>query len=397
MIKPIPYGKQEITSSDIDAVVQALKSDFLTQGPTIAMFESAFAKYVGAEYAVALSNGTAALHLAVMALGVQEGEYVVCTPITFAASSNCVRYCGGNVLFADIDPETYLLDPKAVEKVILENPDKKIVGVIPVDFAGRVASLEAFYQLAKKYQLWVLEDACHAPGGYFMDSSSTKQFAGNGVFADLTAFSFHPVKHIATGEGGMLTTNSEVLYHKLMKLRTHGITREVSEFTNSKNFANGCSDYSDYPLWYMEMNELGYNYRITDIQAALGLSQLSRATENLERRIEIAKTYTEAFANCKHILRSSGLVEGHAYHLYIIETEQRRALYDYLRSKNIFAQIHYVPTHLMPYYKNSGWKEGDFPHAEQYYTRCLSLPMYPSLTQEEQAYVIQTVIQFFHD
>lgn len=397
MNKIIPYGRQEITQDDINSVVEALQADFLTQGPKILEFEKAFASYVDANYAVAVSNGTAALHLAVLALGVEENEYVICTPITFAASSNCVLYCGGKVLFADIDPETYLMDLESVKRVYDNNKDKKIKGIIPVDFAGRVPQLDKFRSFAQEKNLWIIEDACHAPGGYFIDKNDSLQKAGNGKFANASVFSFHPVKHIATGEGGMITTNDKELYEKLLTLRTHGITRKVESFKNSIDFANGNSvqTKSDYPAWYMEMQELGYNYRITDFQAALGLSQLSRADKNLARRKEIAVIYTSAFENFKPVQGFSKTIDGHAYHLYILEVEDRRGLYDYLRQHSIFAQIHYIPVHLMPYYSEQGWKEGDMPNAEKYYSRCISIPMFPSLSNAEVEYVIEKVKGYY--
>lgn len=397
MRKAIPYGRQEITQEDLDAVVEALQADFLTQGPKILEFEKAFAAYVDAKYAVAVSNGTAALHLAVLALGIEEDEYVICTPITFAASSNCVLYCGGKVLFADIDPETYLMDLSSVKQVFEQNKNKKIKGIIPVDFAGRVPRLDEFHAFAQENDLWIIEDACHSPGGSFKDQQNQNQKAGNGKFANASVFSFHPVKHIATGEGGMITTNDEALYSKLMTLRTHGITRNVDLFKNSLDFANGnaTESKSDYPAWYMEMQDLGYNYRITDFQAALGLSQLSRADKNLARRKEIADMYTRAFKNFGSVLGSSGTIDGHAYHLYILEVEDRRGLYDYLRQHSIFAQIHYIPVHLMPFYTDQGWKEGDFPNAEKYYSRCISIPMFPSLSNVEVEYVIEKVKGYY--
>ncbi|WP_343631872.1 UDP-4-amino-4,6-dideoxy-N-acetyl-beta-L-altrosamine transaminase [Fluviicola sp.] len=392
----IPYGRQEITNEDIQTVIETLQSDFLTQGPKIAEFEEAFAKYTESNYAVALSNGTAALHLAVMALGIREDEFVICTPITFAASINCVKYCGGQILFADIDPETYLMDLESVKSVIKNNPDKKIKGIIPVDFAGRVPQLDAFRELADDHGLWIIEDACHAPGGFFKDKDGTDQFAGNGKFADLSVFSFHPVKHIATGEGGMITTNDPDLYKQLLTLRSHGITRDARLFENSAGFAVGNSPSTgEYPLWYMEMQELGYNYRLTDFQAALGISQLKRAERNLAKRRSIAKAYTNAFSNIPGIIHSSGLIEGHAYHLFVLEVENRKGLYDFLRSNGIFAQIHYIPVHLMPYYRRQGWKEGDFPMAERYYSRCMSIPMFPSMTEEEINHVISTTKLFY--
>ena len=244
MNNPIPYGRQNITEEDIQAVVETLKSDYLTQGPKIAEFEAAFAAYVGSKYAVAVANGTAALHLCTLALNVQPGDKVITTPITFAASANCVRYCGGEVVFADIDPATYLLDIKKVRALLEASPKGTYKGVIPVDFAGRAVDLEAFKDLADEYGLWIIEDACHAPGGFFIDSTGEKQLCGNGQFADLAIFSFHPVKHIASGEGGMITTNDEALYEKLLQLRTHGIVKENEKFQNSVEFATGGSTVS---------------------------------------------------------------------------------------------------------------------------------------------------------
>ena len=395
----IPYGKQHITEADIEAVAKALKGDFLTQGPTILEFEKTFAEYIGCKYAVAVSNGTAALHLSTMALNVKPGQKVITTPITFAASANCVRYCGGEVVFADIDPETYLIDIGKVKELLEASPKGTYQGIIPVDFAGRAVNLEEFRKLADEYNLWIIEDACHAPGGFFMDSKGLEQNCGNGNFADLAIFSFHPVKHIATGEGGMITTNNETLYKKILELRTHGITRDTSSFKNSNDFATGqaTSENDNFPGWYMEMQTLGYNYRFTDFQAALGISQLSRADQGLERRKEIAKKYETAFANNDFIKGQSGFVDGHAYHLYVIEVENRIGLYNYLREHKIFAQIHYIPCHLMPYYIDLGWKEGDRPAAEGYYKHCISLPMYPTLSEEEQEFVINKIKDFYND
>ena len=390
--KVIPYGRQNITQEDIDIVVEALKSDYLTQGPKILEFENAFAKYVGSKYAVAVANGTAALHLCTLALDVKKGQKVITTPITFAASANCVRYCDGEVIFADIDPETYLLDFDSVKSILEASPMGTYQGIIPVDFAGRAVDLEKFRKLADEYNLWIIEDSCHAPGGCFIDEKGNEQNCGNGNFADLAIFSFHPVKHIASGEGGMITTNNEVLYQKLLMLRTHGIVKSNELYTNSIEFAGG---KDIYPLWYMEMQELGFNYRLTDFQAALGLSQLKRADEGLQRRREIAQTYYEAFKNKSFIKGQSGVVEGHAYHLYIIEVENRLELYNYLRTKNIFAQIHYIPCHLMPYYRQFGWKAGDMPNSENYYKHCISLPMYPTLSFEEQTFVINKILNYY--
>ena len=393
----IPYGKQHITQQDLDVVVATLQSDFLTQGPQIAAFEAAFAKYIGAKYAVALANGTAALHLCAMALDVKAGQKVITTPITFAASANCVKYCGGEVVFADIDPKTYLLDINAVRKLLENAPKGTYSGIIPVDFAGNAANLEEFRQLANEYGLWIIEDSCHSPGGSFIDSNNKEQNCGNGNFANLAIFSFHPVKHIASGEGGMITTNDKKLYDKLQFLRTHGITKNADLFANDAQWAAGntSNTVSQYPGWYMEMQTLGYNYRLTDFQAALGISQLQRADEGLKRRREIAAKYATAFENKDYILGQSGNIQGHAYHLYIVEVKDRLELYNYLRTKNIYAQVHYIPVHLMPYYKEQGYKTGDFPNAETYYSRCLSLPMYPTLTNEEQDFVIKCINTFY--
>ena len=383
--KVIPYGRQTITDADIEAVVTVLKSDYLTQGPSIAEFEKKFAEYVGAKYAVALANGTAALHLCAMALDVDSTTRVITTPITFAASANCVRYCGGEVFFADIDPDIFLLDIDSVRALLEKYPKGYFKGIIPVDFAGNAVDLEAYRKLADEYGCWIIEDACHAPGGYFIDSNNHQQKCGNGAFADLAIFSFHPVKHIATGEGGMITTNDKFLYDKLNLLRTHGITKDASKFINSaEEVAQGG--------WYYEMQELGYNYRLTDFQAALGISQLTRADENLARRRTLAKQYDKAFANSSVVIPS--IEKGNAYHLYVIQVADRLGLYNHLRQHNIFAQVHYVPCHLMPYYKQFGFRKGDFPNAELYYENCLSIPMYHSLTDEDQQFVIDTVLGF---
>lgn len=402
-MKQIPYGKQHITDADIESVLKVLKSDFLTQGPYILDFEKAFAKYVGAKYAVAVANGTAALHLCTLALNIKPEDKVITTPITFAASANCVRYCGGEVVFADIDPDTYLLDINKVRQLLESAPKGSYKGIIPVDFAGRAVDLEAFRELADEYDCWIIEDACHAPGGFFVDKNGERQYCGNGKFADLAIFSFHPVKHIACGEGGMITTNNEFFYKKLLMLRTHGITKEHSTFTNSLELALGLDDLSQtaldpsFPGWYMEMQELGFNYRLTDFQAALGLSQMARSEEGLKRRIEIARKYDDVFHRASSIISHSGVVAGHAYHLYVIQVHDRIGLYNYLRSKNVMVQIHYVPCHLMPYYRQMGWKQGDLPKAETYYKYCMSLPMYPSLTEEEQDFVIDEIMRFFHE
>ncbi len=256
IMKAIPYGRQHIEQDDIDAVVSTLRADFLTQGPKVLEFEEKFAAYLGSKYAVAVNNATSGLHLAVLALNLKPGDRVITTPITFAASGNCVRYAEGEVWFADIDSDTYLLSLEKTRQLIESKPSGFFKGIIPVDFAGLPVDMENFRSLANQHDLWIIEDACHAPGGYFKDTNGQKQMCGNGFYADMGIFSFHPVKHIACGEGGMVTTNSEALYNKLSSLRTHGITKE--------NMAE------NHGGWFYEMQELGYNYRLTDIQSALG-------------------------------------------------------------------------------------------------------------------------------
>ena len=374
----IPYGRQYIDQEDIDAVVKTLTADFLTQGPKVAEFENKFADYVGAKYAVAVSNATAGLHIAVMALGLKPGERVITTPITFAASANCVRYCGGEVWFADIDPNTYTLSLESTKKLIESKPKGFFKGIIPVDFAGLPVNLEEFKTLANKHDLWIIEDACHAPGGYFTDSKGIEQMCGNGIYADIGVFSFHPVKHIACGEGGMVTTNSKELYKKLSKLRTHGISKD----NMSENHGG----------WYYEMQELGYNYRLTDIQSALGITQLAKNNAGVTRRNEIANIYKQAFKN-KIKFQSLSKDTYNAHHLFVIEVENRKELYDFLRENNIFAQIHYIPIHYLPYYKNIGYAAADLKNAESYYKKCISLPMYTTLTELEVKKVIDLTLK----
>lgn len=378
-MQSIPYGRQQIEQDDIDAVVKTLKGDFLTQGPKVKEFEDRFAEYLGVKYAVAVNNATAGLHLAVLALGLKEGERVITTPITFAASANCIRYAGGEVWFADIDPDTYLLSIESTKKLIESKPKGFFKGIIPVDFAGLPIDLEAFKELAKKHGLWIIEDACHAPGGYFTDSKGTKQMCGNGNYADIGIFSFHPVKHIACGEGGMITTNSETLYKKLLLLRTHGITKE--------------NMVEDHGGWYYEMQELGFNYRLTDIQSALGITQLAKNEAGVKRRNEISFNYKKAFQNK---IKHQSLPEGtyNAHHLFVVEVSDRKGLYDFLRTHNIFAQIHYIPVHTLPYYKTIGYGHAHLNHSENYYSKCISLPMYPSLSNDEQVFVIDKVLSY---
>ncbi len=380
MEKIIPYGRQWIAEEDIQAVVETLRSDWLTQGPVVEEFEAAFAEYVGAKYAIAVSNGTTALHLCTEVLWVHEGTRVITTPITFAASANCVLYSGGTVDFADIDPQTALIDIEYIRQMLETAPEGTYSGIIPVSFAGNPVDMEALYRLAREYGLWIIEDACHAPGAHFTNSKGEEVRTGSGQYADLSVFSFHPVKHIACGEGGMITTNNPYLYEKIRLLRTHGITKsknQLQEFHGS---------------WYYEMQELGYNYRMTDMQCALGLSQLKRAKKGVERRHEIAQKYDDAFYGMPIRTLHTTPNAHHAYHLYVVETNNRKELYDHLRSKGIYAQVHYIPVHTMPYYRKLGFRKGMFPKAEAYYEQCLSLPMFPSLTEAEQGKVINEVL-----
>ncbi len=377
----IPYGRQNIDQSDIDAVISTLKSDYLTQGPKVLEFEKNFAEYVGSNYAVAVNNATSGLHLSVLALNLKKGDRVITTPITFAASANCIRYAGAEVWFADIDPNTYLLDINSLKELIESRPKGFFKGIIPVDFAGLPVNMEEFRALANAHDLWIIEDACHAPGGYFMDSKSKRNLCGNGKYADIGVFSFHPVKHIACGEGGMLTTNSKELYEKLILLRTHGITKKNME--------------ENHGGWYYEMIALGFNYRLTDFQSALGISQLAKNNKGVERRNKISLAYKKAFEGK---IKFQELPKGffNAHHLFVIEVNDRKELYDYLRKHNIFSQIHYIPIHQLPYYKKIGYQDANLKNSEAYYSKCISLPMFPALKNEEQNFVIKLILEFLH-
>jgi len=377
---PIPYGRQSISEADIAAVVKVLRDDYLTGGPRIAAFEEAFSAYVGSPYAVAVSSGTAALHLCALCL-VEPGKKVITSPLTFVATANCVRYAGGEIVLADIDPRTGLLDPEAVAKLLQAAPAGTYQGIIPVDYAGYPAEMRRFRELANQHDLWLIEDACHAPGGAFTEGTSTHQ-CGDASLADMAIFSFHPVKHFAAGEGGMVTMRHKELYEKVKRLRTHGITRDPDLLREKPGG------------WYYEMQELGFNYRMTDIQAALGLSQLTNGPEWLTRRRALAQRYDEAFAgtNVSCILPPPSIQ--HAYHLYVVRIKDRKGLYDYLRSHQIYAQVHYIPVHFQPNYQELGFQKGDFPQAEAFYAHCLSLPLYPTLSDEAQAYVIKKVLEF---
>lgn len=381
----IPYGHQHINDDDVQAVISALRSDYMTQGPLIGQFEKDFANYLGVKYACVVSNGTAALHLCAMALDIKPGDKIITTPITFVASANGFRYQGAAVVFCDIDPKTFLMDLDKLEQILKASPIGTYKAVVPVDFAGYPIDEERLRKLADEYGFAIVVDACHAPGGSFTDSKGEKQMIGNCKYADLTVFSFHPVKHIATGEGGAVTTNSKELFEKVALYRTHGITKNPARL--EKNDGG----------WYYEMQELGYNYRITEMQAALGISQLKRLDWSIERRNEISKKYDEAFKGTavKTPFRAEGLV--HAFHLYIIQVDptKRKGLYDFLRANNVYSQVLYIPAHLMPYYRQYGWKVGDMPVAEDYYSKCLALPMFPTLTDEEQNWIISKVKEYF--
>lgn len=370
----IPYGRQSINEQDIEAVVNVLKSDYLTTGPKIAEFERKVADYTGAKYAVAIANGTAALHAACYAARIGEGDEVITTPITFAASSNCVLYCGGTPVFADINPETYNISPEDIERKITP----KTKAIIAVHFTGQPCEMEQIHAIAHKYNLTVIEDGAHALGAEYQGKRV-------GTLSDMTTFSFHPVKHITTGEGGMILTNNPELYQRLKLFRTHGITREEELLTKN-----------DGP-WYYEQLDLGYNYRITDIQCALGVSQMDRLPEFLEKRKQIAKRYNEAFAANEQI-QLPYQKEGcdNAWHLYVIRIKngKRKEVFEKLRVAGIGVNVHYIPVYQHPYYRTHGYAEVTCPNAEEYYKECISLPMYPDLKEEEQEYVIKKVLEY---
>jgi UDP-4-amino-4,6-dideoxy-N-acetyl-beta-L-altrosamine transaminase len=372
----IPYGRHSISVEDEQAVLNVLRGDFLTQGPAVDEFEKNFAKYVGAKYAVAVSNGTAALHLCALALNVGSGDRVLVATNTFCASANCIRYCGGEVEFVDIAADSYCIDLSILESKIKSKPKGHYRGVVVVDFAGYPVNLEAVNEIIRDHEMWIIEDSCHAPGGAFRDSSGNYQKCGNGKWADLAIFSFHPVKHIAAGEGGMVTTNNLELYNKLRILRTHGITKDPSQLKSNQGG------------WWYEMQELGYNYRMPDILCALGNSQLQRAEERLQKRKNIAAYYNRELSNVACQLPVVEESVEHAYHLYIVQLNNRKKVYDFLREAQIFTQVHYIPVHKQPYYVNR-YGDASLEVAEKFYERALSLPMFPELTQEQLDFVIK--------
>lgn len=368
----IPYGRQSIDDDDIKAVIEVLKSDYLTTGPKVAEFEKVVKDYVGAKYSVAVSNGTAALHVACLAAGIGEGDEVITTPITFLASSNCVLYCGATPVFADVNHDTYNIDPEDIKRKITS----KTKAIIAVHFTGQPCELDEIHQIAKEHNLLIIEDAAHALGADYKGKRI-------GSISDLTTFSFHPVKHITTGEGGMITTNNKELYKKLILYRSHGMTRDTSLMTTNEGD------------WYYQQLELGYNYRITDIQSALGISQMEKLDTFIKRRIEIVKKYNQALAKCKGIILPKQL-EGcnNSWHLYVIQVvgKERKAVFDGLRSKNIGVNVHYIPVYTQPYYRQHGYKGVTCPNAEEVYKNFISLPIYSTLTEEEQDYVIDQLI-----
>lgn len=385
MRKMINYGKQSIDEDDISAVVEVLMSDFLTQGPRVLEFEKALAAYVGAEYAVVVSNGTAALHLAVNALDIPEGYEGLTVPNTFAASANCFLYNRLTPRFADIDRRTYCMDPAELEKRI--TPRTRVL--IPVHFAGQPAEMEIIAGIAENKNIHVIEDASHAIGSRYEKGKKV----GSCCYSDMTIFSFHPVKTIATGEGGAVTTNNKELYEKLLLLRNHGITKDASKFVNPSTGPG-----SPGP-WYYEMRELGFNYRLTDIQAALGLSQLKKIDRFIKRRREIVKRYNQVFKYLPFLTVPYERAEiFSAFHLYVLQIDfkginkTRTRVMQELHEKGIGTQVHYIPVHLLPYYREHfGFKEGDFPVSEEYYQHCLSIPLYPKMITDDIDRVIEAV------
>ena len=369
--KMIPYGRQTIEEDDIQAVVDVLRSDYLTTGPKIAEFEKMVADYVGAKYAVAISNGTSALHAACFAAGIQAGDEVITTPLTFAASSNCVLYCGGTPVFADVDPKTYNIDPEDIRRKITD----KTKAIIAVHLAGQPCDMDEIHKIAKEHDLLVIEDGAHALGSVYKGKKV-------GTLSDMTTFSFHPVKPITTGEGGMIVTDNEEFYQKMMLFRSHGITRDENLMTRNDG------------SWFYQQLNLGYNYRITDIQCALGCSQMKKLDRFLARRKEIVARYNEAFADCENIIIPYQLPETESgWHLYIVQVKNcdRRKVFEALREHGIAVNVHYIPVYMHPYYQEHGYKDVHCRNAEEIYSHIISLPLYPTLTEEQQQYVIETL------
>ncbi|QNU65116.1 UDP-4-amino-4,6-dideoxy-N-acetyl-beta-L-altrosamine transaminase [Vreelandella titanicae] len=379
----IPYGRQEITQADIDAVVAVLESDFLTQGPQVPRFEQAVAAHVGAKHALAVSSATSALHIACLALGLGKGDWLWTSPITFVASANCGLYCGAQVDFVDIDPRTYNLCPEALadklEKAGKEGRLPKIV--VAVHLCGQPCDMQAISALSQHYGFHLIEDASHAIGGKYQD-----EFIGNGRYSDITVFSFHPVKIITTAEGGMAVTNNDELAHKMALLRSHGVTRDPAQMTHE----------ADGP-WYYQQIELGFNYRMTELQAALGLSQLERLNQYVARRHELAARYDQLLAGLPLITPWQHKDSYSGLHLYVIRLQlgklgvSHREVFELLRKQDIGVNLHYIPVHMQPYYQQMGFAKGDFPEAEGYYAEAISLPMFPNMTLDQQEKVVASI------
>ncbi len=374
----INYGRQNIDSDDIQNVIRALQSDFLTQGPRVEEFERAICDYTGAKFCVALSNATAGLHLAVAALGIPEGAEGITSPITFVASANCLLYNGLKPVFADVEPDTVNIAPVKIEAACTE----KTRVLIPVHFAGRPCRMEEIARIAKEKNLHVIEDAAHAIGSAYPDGGTV----GNCRYSDMTVFSFHPVKTITTGEGGAVTTNSEELYKKLILLRTHGITKDPDVLRDNPG------------PWYYEMQDLGFNYRLTDLQAALGTSQMRRLDEFKAGRKGIIRRYNEAFEDLDWFETPPADDADSCFHLYVVQIDfnalgkTRAEVMGILREQGIGTQVHYIPVHTQPYYRRElGYAIGDYPQSEEYYSRALSLPLYPAMTEDDTVRVITAV------
>lgn len=380
----IPYGRQHITEKDIDAVVNVLKSDYLTQGPKVPEFEQTIKSHCNVQHALAMNSATSALHVACLALGVGEGNIVWTTPITFVASANCALYCGAMVDFVDIDPQTYNLSVKSLEQKLKEAKEQGKLPkvVIPVHLCGQPCDMEAIHALSQEYGFSIIEDASHAIGGSYQNKP-----IGNCQYSDITIFSFHPVKIITTAEGGVATTNNDELAQKMDLLRSHGITRDIELMTHEP----------DGP-WYYQQIDLGFNYRMTEMQAALGVSQIQRLQSITESRHKIAQRYNEQLASLPVIVPFQIQESSSGLHLYVIRLKldeikpTHLEVFNSLRAANIGVNLHYIPVHLQPYYqKNFSFQTGDFPQAEQYYKEAISLPLYPDLTKEQQNYIVETL------
>ena len=373
----IPYGRQNISKADIDSVIEVLKSDWLTQGPTVERFEQEVAQYCGAAHGVAVMNATCALHLACLALGVGKDDRVWTSPNTFLASANCALYCGAEVDFVDICDKTYNMSVIALEEKLrkAKQANKLPKVVIPVHFSGQSCDMRSIKKLADEYGFKIIEDASHAIGGRYLNEP-----VGNGRYSDIIIFSFHPVKIMTTGEGGLALTHDKKLAAKIRLLRSHGMTRDETLMTQPSEGA-----------WYYEQVDLGFNDRITDIQCALGLSQLKRVDEFVKKRHELAAIYTQNLKGLPLILPYQDPNTYSAFHLYVIQTAERKAVFDHLKSANIGVNVHYIPVHLQPYYRQLGFKAGDFPVAEAYYQQTITLPLYYDLTPTQQNYVIESL------